>query len=121
MPDPIADPDQIEALLQATARAREPLTYAEALAALGHNFTRPKMRALCKTLDEIDARAAAAHHPELAVLIVRASDGLPGQGWWVGRQDYKGPWEGPEAMAHVRKLQNAAFEFWAPASQNKLG
>jgi hypothetical protein len=60
----------------------------------------------------VDARAAARAQPELAVLVVRASDGLPGQGWWLGRQDHQGPWQGPQAQAHVRQLQQAAFAYW---------
>ena len=33
------------------------------------------------------------------MLVVRQSDGLPGQGWWVGgakKHGYTGLWEGPE-------------------------
>ena len=109
----LSDIDTIEALMQASARAGEPLSYSQALAALGHPFTRPRMRALCRALDDVDARAQARAQPELAVLVVRAADGLPGQGWWIGRADWKGPWHGPEAQAHVRMLQRAAFAFWA--------
>lgn len=109
----LSDIDTIEALMQAAARAGAPLSYAQALAALGHPFTRPRMRALCCSLDEVDRRAAAAGQPELAVLVVRAADGLPGQGWWIGRTDWQGPWQGPQAQAHVRRLQQAAFAHWA--------
>jgi len=109
----LSDIDTIEALMQAAARAGAPLSYAQALAALGHPFTRPRMRALCRSLDEVDRRATAAGQPELAVLVVRAADGLPGQGWWVGRTDWQGPWQGPKAQAHVRRLQQAAFAHWA--------
>lgn len=108
----LSDIDTIEALMQASARARQPLGYAEALASLGHPFSRPRMRALCRALDEVDARARARGQPELAVLVVRASDGLPGQGWWLGRADWQGPWLGPEAQAHVCRLQAIAFDYW---------
>ena len=74
------------------------------------------MRALCKTLDAIDA-AAAAGEPQLAVLVVRESDRLPGQGWWVGLErsahEYSGPWTGRDAGAFVRRLQQEAFDHWA--------
>ena len=80
---------------------------------LGTRFTRPKMRALCKTLDRIDAEGAAAGEPELAVLVVREGDGLPGQGWWTGRHDYDGPWHGDAAVAYVRSVQRVAFAYWA--------
>lgn len=108
----ISDVPHIRAILVATARAAAPLTYAELLNALGHPFTRPRMRALCRTLDAIDEAALASGEPALAVLVVRQSDGLPGQGWWVGASDYTGPWTGPEALAHVRGLQAQVFAFW---------
>ena len=58
------------------------------------------MRALCKVLAFVDDEAEARGEPELAVLVVRQSDGLPGQGWWVGgakKHGYAGLWEGPKA------------------------
>ncbi len=74
------------------------------------------MRALCRTLDAIDEACAARAEPELAVLVVRESDRLPGQGWWVGgrpvREGYEGPWTGPEALAFVHGLQQRAFAYW---------
>ena len=72
------------------------------------------MRALCRTLDAIDAAAADAEEPPLAALVVRESDRLPGQGWWVGRSErgYAGPWTGSEAAAFVRSVQQAAFGYW---------
>ena len=50
------------------------------------------------------------------MLVVRQSDGLPGQGWWVGgakKHGYTGQWEGPKAAKLIRKLQRQAFEYWA--------
>jgi hypothetical protein len=73
----IADVARVRAILVASAIAGEPISYSHLLAQLGHRFTRPKMRAVCKTLDAIDAAGAAAGEPELAVLLVRESDGLP--------------------------------------------
>ena len=110
------DAAHIEALLQASARAGQAMTYAQVLNAIGMSFSRPKMRALCKLLDDIDTRARGRREPELAVLVVRASDGLPGQGWWVGgrprRDGYAGAWEGPEAAAYIAKVQREAVDFW---------
>jgi hypothetical protein len=109
------DVDEVRALLIAAAREERPLSYAEALANLGHRFTRPKMRSLCKVLDAVDSRGEAAGEPELAVLVVRESDGLPGLGWWVGssvRYGHDGDWTGPEARALVRELQGRAFDYW---------
>lgn len=102
-------------LLQWAARARQPLTYAEALNALGYAFSRPKMRALCVVLTDIDAVERGAGRQELAVLVVRASDGLPGQGWWIGKTGYTGLWAGTEAAAHVRQQQERAFACWRTA------
>jgi hypothetical protein len=112
----LADPAEVRAILIASAQAGEPITYSDALALLGHQFTRPKMRALCKVLSFVDDEAEERCEPELAVLVVRQSDGLPGQGWWVGgarKHGFTGLWEGPKAAALVRKLQRQAFEFWA--------
>lgn len=105
------DIEEVEALLRGAARAGHSLTYSESLLALGWRFTRPKMRALCKILDEVDRRAEAAGEPELAVLVVRESDGLPGQGWWVNRQG-SGAWTGPTAAVLVQDLQQRAFAHW---------
>ena len=113
-PGTIADVAGVRALLIAAARAQSALSYSEILGQLGHRFTRPKMRALCKTLDAIDSAGAALGEPGLAVLVVRESDRLPGQGWWVGSEarGYAGSWVGAEALAHVQALQQRVFEFW---------
>jgi hypothetical protein len=113
-PGAIADVDRVRALLVAAARAGTALSYSEILGQLGHRFTRPKMRALCKTLDAIDQRGAAAGEPGLAVLVVRESDRLPGQGWWVGSpaRGYEGAWTGADAEAYVRERQQRAFDRW---------
>jgi hypothetical protein len=107
------DIDQLEALLQACAKQRQDISYSACLMALGYRFSRPKMRALCVVLGTIDARAKARGEPELAVLVVRESDHLPGQGWWVGRTHYKGLWEGAEAMRYIRRIQNVTFRYWS--------
>ncbi len=91
----IADPQEVRAHLIAAATAGHPLTYSELLAQLGHGFSRPKMRALCKTLAAVDAEGEARGEPEFAVLVVRQSDGLPGQGWWVGGGSTAHGYDGP--------------------------
>jgi hypothetical protein len=116
MTDAIADVPRVRSILIEAARAGRSVSYSEALNELGHRFTRPKMRALCKTLDVIDEMGRADGEPELAVLVVRESDGLPGQGWWAGAQafvrGYDGPWEGPKARAFVDGLQREVFAYW---------
>ena len=112
----LADPAEVRAILVSAAQAGEAISYSEVLALLGHDFSRPKMRALCKVLGHVDDEAAGRGEPELAVLVVRQSDGLPGQGWWVEgarKHDYAGLWEGPQAAALVKRLQRAAFDYWS--------
>jgi len=116
VPEPLADPDEVRAHLVAAAKAGIALSYGELLEQLGYRFTRPKMRALCAMLGDIDRDAEARGEPELAVLVVRQSDRIPGQGWWVaggGRmRGYEGPWEGPEAARFIRAVQRETFAFW---------
>jgi hypothetical protein len=112
---PISDVKAVRALLIVAAKERRAVSYAELLMELGHRFTRPKMRALCRTLDVIDEVCREAGEPELAALVVRESDRLPGQGWWVGkvyRLDYEGPWSGREALSFVKSRQELAFDYW---------
>src|SRR4051794_35317061 len=112
----LADPAEVRAHLVAAAKAGTSITYSELLGHLGYAFSRPKMRALCSVLGAVDEQAEALGEPELAVLVVRQSDGLPGQGWWVGgarKHGHSGLWEGPKAARLIRKLQGQAFEFWA--------
>ncbi len=112
----LADPEEARAILVACAKAGEDITYSEMLALLGHAFSRPKMRALCKVLGVVDREAEERGEPELAVLVVRQSDRLPGQGWWIEgarAHGYQGLWEGPQAAKLIREVQKRTFEFWA--------
>ncbi|MEA3032364.1 MAG: hypothetical protein QOH86_380 [Sphingomonadales bacterium] len=112
----LAEPAEVRLHLIAAARAGTALSYAELLERLGYGFSRPKMRALCALLGTVDADTEARGEPELAVLVVRQSDGLPGQGWWVAggarSRGYMGPWEGPEAKRFVAAVQAETFAFW---------
>lgn len=123
MAERLADPAQIRAHLVAAAQAGTALTYSEMLERLGYPFSRPKMRALCAALGDVDAEAGARGEPELAVLVVRQSDGIPGQGWWVAggarSRGYQGPWEGPEARRFIEEVQAETFAFWR--SRNGTG
>jgi hypothetical protein len=116
----LADPQEVRQHLVAAARAGIALSYGELLERLGYSFSRPKMRALCKILGTIDEAAALRGEPELAVLVVRQSDGLPGQGWWVAggarSRGYDGPWEGPEARRFIDRVQSESFAFWKSRS-----
>jgi hypothetical protein len=112
----LAQPEEVRLHLVAAARAGTALSYGELLEQLGYRFSRPKMRALCAILGAVDEEAAARGEPELAVLVVRQSDGIPGQGWWAGgggrHHGYDGPWQGPEARRLVERVQDATFAFW---------
>ncbi len=102
----------VEQILVQCAISRTDISYADALRALGTRFTRPKMRELCRVLGEVETRAKENGEPELAVLVVRGSDGLPGDGWWACRTSYRGDWTGERAEKYVRRLQQKAFKYW---------
>ena len=111
----LTDPGEVRSHLIAAARGGTSLTYSELLGLLGHPFSRPRMRALCVTLAHVDQQGAADGEPELAVLVVRQSDGLPGQGWWTGsweKHRFTGEWTGPAARRLVEQLQGDAFRYW---------
>ena len=112
----LADPQEVRLHLVAAAQAGHALTYSELLERLGYSFSRPKMRALCVILATVDEEAEARGEPELAVLVVRQSDGLPGQGWWIAggarSRGYQGEWEGPEAKRFIASVQAETFRWW---------
>jgi hypothetical protein len=109
--------------LSAAAGGGTALTYSELLEHLGYAFSRPKVRQLCAILGAVDDAAEARGEPELAVLVVRQSDGIPGQGWWVEggarSRRYAGPWEGPEAARFIAAVQAETFAYWR--SENGTG
>ncbi|MGY6550933.1 MAG: ribose-phosphate pyrophosphokinase [Erythrobacter sp.] len=117
------DPGEIRQILISAAQQRTALTYSEMLGALGHRFTRPLMRQLCKVLDAIDEDGRAIGEPGLAVLVVRQSDGLPGQGWFVARSalydDLPIDWDGPAARAFIMARQAEAFDYWGQANKEE--
>jgi hypothetical protein len=114
---PLASPAEVREILVAAARGGTALTYSEVLEQLGYAFSRPKMRALCAVLTAVDEEAEARGEPELAVLVVRQSDRIPGQGWWVAggarSRGYAGAWEGPEAARLVASVQAETFAYWS--------
>jgi hypothetical protein len=116
----LAEPEEVRLHLVAAAKAGVALSYGELLGRLGYAFSRPKMRALCVILGAIDQEAERRGEPELAVLVVRQSDELPGQGWWVAggacSRGYEGPWEGPEARRFVKAVQSQTFAWWQSRS-----
>ena len=120
----LTDPAEVRAHLVGAAAAGEAITSSELLGQLRYVFFRSKMRRRCKTLGAVDDEAAARGEPELAVLVVRQSDGLPGQGWWVEgarAHGYAGVWEGPDAAKFIRRLQQKTFDYWAMAEAGASG
>jgi hypothetical protein len=119
---PISDAAAVRRLLVEAAKARRDISYADLLDRMGHAFSRPKMRQLCKTLGAVDDAAVAKGEPEFACLVVRQSDRLPGDGWWVTeaeRLGYQGLWTGPEAAKFIRKRQKLVFDYWAGPEKAK--
>ena len=113
----MVDLDRLERVLVRAARERRPLTYGQLLAYFGLRVGRVTVGALCRDLGRVGRRRAAEEWPDLACLVVRKSDGLPGEGYFAGLRAegvYAGPSEGPEAAAALRVLQERAFA-WAAA------
>jgi hypothetical protein len=72
--------------------------------------------ALCRDLGEVCARNRARGEPELAVLVVRKADRLPGEGFFHGYwRDgvYEGPCTGAAAQAFIRAETERVFAFFA--------
>jgi len=112
----LVDVDRLEALLIEAARGRRSLTYAEVLAHFGIRTTPRRVYALCRDLGAVCARNRARGEPELAVLVVRKADRLPGEGffhslWRDGA--YDGPATGPVATAFIRRETERVFAQWA--------
>ena len=108
--------DELEKLLIEAARARRSLTYAEVLAHFGMRITPRRVYALCRDLGTVCERNRAHGEPELAVLVVRKSDRLPGEGffhslWRDGA--YDGPATGPQAAGFIRRETERVFAHWA--------
>lgn len=110
------DVDQLEALLIAAAREQRSLTYAEVLGHFNQRITPRRVYGLCRDLGEVCRRNRARGEPELAVLVVRKSDGLPGEGFFRSAWDdgdYDGPPTGLRARAYVREEQERVFGHFA--------
>ncbi len=110
--------DELQALLVLKAANGQPISYGEVFAWFGYPFQRFQVGQLCAALSEIDSRQRALGQPELASLVVRRSDGLPGQGWWLALPEgaWTGAFTGPRAAAFVRRCQRQAFDFWQAAT-----
>lgn len=113
----MVDLDRLERALIAAAQARRAVTYGQLLALFERKVTRITVAALCRDLGRVCRRVEARGGPDLACLVVRKSDGLPGEGYFASlRQDegYDGPSSGPAAVALIAGRQARAFAFAAP-------
>lgn len=110
--------DELEALLVLKAANGAAISYGEVFRWFDYPFQRFQVRQLCAALAEVDSRQRAQGRPELASLVVRRSDGLPGQGWWLslppGR--WTGAFTGAKAQRFVRRCQGQAFAYWQRAA-----
>lgn len=113
------DVDELERLLIRAARAERSLTYAEVLAHFGQRIAPRRAYALSRDLGEVCRRNRARGEPELAVLVVRKADGLPGEGFFKSAWrdgSYEGPAEGFEARNFIRAEQERVFDFFRSAA-----
>ena len=113
---PVLDVAQVEQVLRHAAKARRTVSYGEALRLLDRSFSRALVRQLCRVLGEVDDRALARGQPELAVLVVRKADGMPGEGYFATARrhgELDAPRDHPQVRAIVEQRQAEAFRYWA--------
>jgi hypothetical protein len=119
----LVDIDRLEALLIEAARERRSLTYAEVLLHFGIRITPRRVYALCRDLGQVCERNRARGEPDLAVLVVRKADRLPGEGFFHGLwRDgaYDGPATGPAAEAYIRAQTEEVFAHWAGSGAGEI-
>jgi len=110
----MVDLDRLERALLQAALERRSVTYGQLLGLFGRPVAPVLVAALCRDLGIVCRRVESKGGPDLACLVVRRSDGLPGEGYFASLRDdglYAGPATGPEAVTLVRERQLAAFEY----------
>ena len=116
----MVDIDALEQLLIEAARDRRTLAYSEVLSHFGKRVTPIRVYALCRDLGVVSERNRAKREPELAVLVVRKTDRLPGEGFFHGAWkdgSYDGPATGPQARAYIDGLTETVFNFFGGQDQ----
>jgi hypothetical protein len=116
----MVDLDRLERALIRAALERRPVTYGQLLSFFGWKVTRVTVGALCRDLGRIEERRVGEGWPDLACLVVRRSDGLPGEGYFDSLRrgnGYAGPSVGPAAEAFLRSRQERAYA-WAAARES---
>lgn len=113
---PFLDIDRLERVLLEAARSARTVTYSQVLRYFDKGVGRGTVALLCRDLGAVCARNRSRGEPELAVLVVRKADGLPGNGFMVAEAEagrWQGPLIGPEAESHMRRLQAEVFAHFA--------
>ena len=111
----MVDLDRLERVLIQAAREGRPVTYGQVLAYFGWKVTQVTVGALCRDLGRVHDRRQGDGWPDLACLVVRKSDGMPGEGYFASLHAegaYDGPSIGPPAARLVRARQARAHA-WA--------
>jgi hypothetical protein len=113
----VLDPERLERILIAAAGEGHSVTYRQVLDMFGHRVGSGTVGHLCRVLGVIDRARAARGLPELACLVVRSTDGMPGAGYFISEDP-----QGAEARALlVTQRQQAAFAWAADLSPSCAG
>ncbi|MGH1482615.1 MAG: ribose-phosphate pyrophosphokinase [Geminicoccales bacterium] len=111
----MVDIDDLERLLINAATEKRTLAYGDVLRHFDKRTTPIRVYALCRDLGKVSDRNRERGEPELAVLVVRKSDRLPGEGFFHGPWEeghYDGPATGPRAVAYIEGLTQSVFDYW---------
>lgn len=112
----LVDLDRLERLLLRAGAGRRTLTYGEVLRHFGRRVGPGNVARLCRDLAEVCRRVEARGGPDLACLVVRRDDGLPGAGYIASLLDRRGRTPTREALVRlVRRRQERAFVWCAAA------
>ncbi len=120
----MVDLERLERVLIEAARERRPVTYGQLLRYFERKVTRITVGALCRDLGLVCRRVEERGGPDLAVLVVRKSDGLPGEGYFTAlRQEggYGGPSTGPLAVRAIARRQVEVFSYYAEKESSGAG
>jgi hypothetical protein len=112
----VLDADALERVLIRAAREGRTVSYRQLLAMAGRRVGPNNVRALMRVLAEVCRRTEARGEPDLACLVVRERDGLPGEGYFATEAAESGPLDGSR-RARVARAQALAFAHWAGRHQ----
>ncbi len=106
------DAEALERVLVRAAREGRTVSYRQLLAMADRRVGPANVRALVRVLAEVCRRSEAKSEPDLACLVVRERDGLPGEGYFADETAKGGPRDASR-RARVERAQAEAFAFWA--------